>query len=1301
MLETERSLVIRRRTLWLVALLVFVMLASAGAIVLTFAPEIVRRAAIARLETLTHRRVSIDRVELNLLTGHVAVHGIRVAERDAPGALATIARLEGRVHRRSLWQLNVWIEELAITGTEIRVVRLSPTRFNISDLLERPTEARARAAVTIDRLRITDSALLFEDRTLRPARTWRIDRIVVDGHALSTANARGSLELHSIAAGAPLHVSATDVRLGPVQLRAHVSTANVDLALLRLYLPGDAAVLPERGVLAAGVDVAYDAKEGVRVSAGARIRNVALARRGQDGNFATSPEVTVTLNDLSVKGGDFSVAHAEVEGDVTVVEAIYDPPLPYTFTGTRLVIEDLHWPSRQPGRVAFTGTLSAGGHLDVRGTLGSQPLGTDLGVRATRLPVRLANRYARLAGSLDGVADVDARVVATLENKRLRLAVTGAAGVTRLVVADPTRAGDAPLGVDRVDASGIDYQWPDRLIVGFLHLRKPWATVERDAAGAIAQRALFVRSPQPGEPAERTTQPPSVTIGELRVQDGALGVVDDTVTPAARLGLSAVALTIKNAAWPARGPAEIALSAALPGGGTLTVAGNGELDQRVVRVKVVAKDVDVAQAQAYLPFRGRVQGRVDADLDVRGRLDPPRMRVRGAIGASDVALLGSDRQLLTVARIDVSGIDYRAPSTIVIDDVRVQKPWALIDRDERGQLSLRAALETRPGATTPVPPAAVGGTTFRPDVAIRHALFEDGGTNIVDDSVEPAARFQLRGTRLEMRNFTWPVKMPAEAAFATPMPRSGRVEGRGTFEIDPAKMDVRVTLADVALSPAQPYLPFAARVSGSVDGDARISARFDPFTLSIRGRAAVKELGVGDANRELLTAGSARADGVDVQWPGGVRITSVAIDRPWILFEREASGRFPLVDLLTPRARAARTTAPPREPSPREPSEPLRFSLGTLTLTDGFGRFVDRTAEPDFAEELSAVNVTVAGLGNTPNDHAKTAVRATLGPTAALSISGELGTIGAPPALDVLFTLGGYAAPRANPYLDTLFGWTARQGTLSMAAHYRVEGDALDASNDVGVDALEMVRAPARAKPPKWPVGLPLDTFVSLLKDRRGHVELSVPVHGRLSSPEFDLGDAIWSALRGLAFKTVGLPFTLIGKLRVTEDSRIESVSVNPVMFVAGTATPSPEMATHLERLGQFFRDKPAVRVRLRPVLTLSDVDPLKLAALRERLKARAKDDSETALRAQALRIFTRRFPKREPPAALDELLAAIAAEDRPPAAAETALGEQRVAAVREALVARGVDAARVTAQAAAAAVEGEGVGRVELEIVP
>src|SRR5262249_2828304 len=389
-----------------------------------------------------------------------------------------------------------------------------------------------------------------------------------------------------------------------IHLRAHVTAAEVDLGLLRLYLPGDAAVLPERGILSAGATVVHDATEGTRISAGARVRDVVLHRRGQDGAFATSPQVTVTPKDLLVKDRNASIGRAEIEGDVTVTEALYEPSIRYAFTDTRLVTEDLTWPSRRPGRVEFTGTLPGGGRLDVRGALTSQPMTTDLNVRATRLPVDLANRYARLAGTLAGVADADARIVASVDGKTTRLRVTGAAGATRLVVADPGRSDQPPLGVDRLDVSGFDYEWPSRLTVGFVNLRKPWASVDRDASGAVGLRNLFVRQPMPGEPsAAGSASPPAVdvTIGELRVQDGHLTLLDAVASPATRLEVSAIGLTIKNAGWPAHGPAQIALDATLPGGGTLTVAGSGELDQRVVRVNVTARTVDIAQAQPWRP----------------------------------------------------------------------------------------------------------------------------------------------------------------------------------------------------------------------------------------------------------------------------------------------------------------------------------------------------------------------------------------------------------------------------------------------------------------------------------------------------------------------------------------------------------------------------------------------------------------------------------------------------------------------------------------------------------------------------
>src|SRR5437763_1378148 len=77
--DRKAALVIRRRTVWLIVLIVFVTLASVSVAVLSFAPEIVRYAAISRLESLTRRRVSIYRVALSLLAGHVAFRGVGVS----------------------------------------------------------------------------------------------------------------------------------------------------------------------------------------------------------------------------------------------------------------------------------------------------------------------------------------------------------------------------------------------------------------------------------------------------------------------------------------------------------------------------------------------------------------------------------------------------------------------------------------------------------------------------------------------------------------------------------------------------------------------------------------------------------------------------------------------------------------------------------------------------------------------------------------------------------------------------------------------------------------------------------------------------------------------------------------------------------------------------------------------------------------------------------------------------------------------------------------------------------------------
>ena len=228
-------------------------------------------------------------------------------------------------------------------------------------------------------------------------------------------------------------------------------------------------------------------------------------------------------------------------------------------------------------------------------------------------------------------------------------------------------------------------------------------------------------------------------------------------------------------------------------------------------------------------------------------------------------------------------------------------------------------------------------------------------------------------------------------------------------------------------------------------------------------------------------------------------------------------------------------------------------------------------------------------------------------------------------------------------------------------------------------------------------MGLPLDTLVGVLKDRKGDIHVNVPVRGSLSAPEFHYGEAVWAAIRNMAIRLVALPFSLVGKLFFTEDSRIAAVTIDPVTFQTGKVEPTPPGSEQLSKLATFLRDSSGVRLRLRPVTTVADVTSLRREALEARLTQAGADAA--ARRQAAVGLYTELFPLRQPPTSDEALMDALTRETPPPPRALRALATDRVATARDSLVRAGIAAERLEPLESRAAVESEGAGRVEFEI--
>src|SRR4029434_1203948 len=70
-------------------------------------PTVARYVAISRLQTITKRPVSIDRVDVQLLSGRFTIHGLHVAEPDGGAPFADCERREGPLHLLSLSRRHI------------------------------------------------------------------------------------------------------------------------------------------------------------------------------------------------------------------------------------------------------------------------------------------------------------------------------------------------------------------------------------------------------------------------------------------------------------------------------------------------------------------------------------------------------------------------------------------------------------------------------------------------------------------------------------------------------------------------------------------------------------------------------------------------------------------------------------------------------------------------------------------------------------------------------------------------------------------------------------------------------------------------------------------------------------------------------------------------------------------------------------------------------------------------------------------------------------------------------------------
>jgi Domain of Unknown Function (DUF748) len=765
--------------------------------------------------------------------------------------------------------------------------------------------------------------------------------------------------------------------------------------------------------------------------------------------------------------------------------------------------------------------------------------------------------------------------------------------------------------------------------------------------------------------------------GELQLSrlavDGRMSVRDPSATQGTRYPVTSLRARVSDLTWPATTPGLIDVRTSIPGGGTLALAGTVRPPPDASQLQLKLASVNLAPWTQLVPLAARITGLGEADLRVNEPLAAGiPTRVQGWVAINRLRVADADQELLGAQRIEARGMEVHWPSRVVVDRVFVNGPRATIERDRDGRFPL-----TKVSAG-----AASGGAVSHPaatppiGVEVGAVVVRNGHVTWHDQAVSPPARLSVSNIEGSISDAGWPLRGPLGVRTALRPPGGGQLQVTGQIGVDPVTADLRVVARNAELAPYQPYLPTTARLGGAADLDVAVAVpSLAERRATVRGRAGLSRVDVRDGERTVARIERAAASDVALDWPERLDISRLALTRPWLLIERDNQGGLALRTLLTPSGRPAGAPANGTNGSAAEDAGgSLAVTVGRLSVDDGGIRIVDRAVTPAFAVDLQPATLRVDGLSTQSAAPARVQLTGRVGAGAELALRGSLRVFGGPLHVDVDGELREFAMPRTNPYLLSQVGWQTREGRLTTKLRCRIDGDTLSARTDVRLSRLQLARASnhdeAQAR-----IGLPLGLITTLMKNRDGDITLSFPVGGRLSDPQFDFREAIWSAIRSVAVNAITLPVSWIGRVHFSQDSKIESIEVDPIPFEPGTAVLTPDGAARLAGVVAFLDQLPAVKMALNPGVSAQDLEALRRKALDAAVNRLAREERLSPERAAA-RLFTKQFgrPAPDPEATLAALLQRIPA----PTDELRELTAQRLETVRAAASKAGIDPERL-----------------------
>jgi hypothetical protein len=219
---------------------------------------------------------------------------------------------------------------------------------------------------------------------------------------------------------------------------------------------------------------------------------------------------------------------------------------------------------------------------------------------------------------------------------------------------------------------------------------------------------------------------------------------------------------------------------------------------------------------------------------------------------------------------------------------------------------------------------------------------------------------------------------------------------------------------------------------------------------------------------------------------------------------------------------------PKEQKKPAKSNEkPADIKIGKIVFKGGTLDFTDKTISPNFSTRMLNVSGKLTGLTSQNMKSADFGLKGNLGVGAPIDISGKISPLAKEFFADVQVRCRNIETSPATPYTNKYVAHPINKGKLNLDLSYLIDKRKLDAQNKVLIDQLTF----GDKVESKDAVKVPVTIAVALLTDRKGQINLDIPVSGSLDDPKFSVWPIVWDVLLNIITKAALSPFKLLSSL--------------------------------------------------------------------------------------------------------------------------------------------------------------------------